>query len=178
MLQTLQDNSYRNETFAAVSGIPLADVNELEIFTYAALGFDTAVGEDAWRSWLDVVVDRSLGAGNLGLRSDVHAALRRLANVTNRPLSTPASSAISSPVFDRRRAMTPPNSAAAIAHVNLDASGPLESPLHLDGRRRLAPSPTRWTGFSRDFQAGANVFETSHLRSFGFEQRLPVGVSC
>ncbi|KAM0791423.1 hypothetical protein ACM66B_005882 [Microbotryomycetes sp. NB124-2] len=178
--KTLQDNSYRNETFASVSGIPLKDVNQLEIFVYSALNFDTAVTDDVWRSWLDHIVDRSLGHGNLGHRADVHAALRRLSRAADRSASiSPVSH--SSPVFVARPVTPPNSSASALAHINLDASGPLESPLHYNGRKQLgpAPSPVRWpaprvsTGpVHRDVSGAPKSF------SFGHCLPLAVGVSC
>ncbi|KAK4054422.1 hypothetical protein OIV83_000916 [Microbotryomycetes sp. JL201] len=178
--KTLQDNSYRNETFASVSGIPLSDVNQIEMFVYSALNFDTAVTDDIWRSWLDFVVDRSLGNGNLGQRVDVHAALRRLSRATDRSaLVSPV--VRSSPIF-AARPVTPPNSSAsAIAHVNLDASGPLESPLHYDGRKQLgpAPSPVRWPTSRVSSGAGSHDL-ASAPKPFAFGHCLPlaVGVSC
>ncbi|ORY89258.1 hypothetical protein BCR35DRAFT_173168 [Leucosporidium creatinivorum] len=168
--KTLQDNSYRNETFAAVSGIPLKDVNELEAFVFGALGFDVAVREDVWRPWLDVVIERSrAGRGNTGSRVEVSTALQRLVQATTRQNAT--STAPSSPVVVAiDRPSTPVNSASLIAEVNLDASGPLESPLRFDRNARYAvESPTR-SSFGQDKKV-ASMFLTSHARSFGDEKR-------
>ncbi|KAK4693117.1 hypothetical protein P7C70_g8991, partial [Phenoliferia sp. Uapishka_3] len=78
--KTLQDNSYRNETFASVSGIPLKDVNELELYLFGALKYDVSVGEDIWRTWVGVVRQRINGQalGDLGDRYEVDLALQRL----------------------------------------------------------------------------------------------------
>lgn len=79
LTQTLQDNSYRNETFAAVSGIPLKDVNDLEVFVFGSLGFDVAVRDDVWRTWLGVVCRRSQTKnGDLGDVISTGATLHRL----------------------------------------------------------------------------------------------------
>lgn len=171
--QTLQDNSYRNETFAAVSGIPLKDVNELEAFVFGALGFDVAVREDVWKPWLDVVIERSrAGRGNTGSRVEVSAALQRLVRATLQNGSSPAPS--SPIVIAIDRPSTPVNSASLIAEVNLDASGPLESPLRFDRNARYAAeSPTR-SSFGQDKKV-APKFLTSHARSFfGDEKRQPL----
>lgn len=88
--QTLQDNSYRNETFAAVSGIPLKDVNELEGFIFGALGFDVAVRGDSWKTWVGVVVERvrtrrgSLSS-DFSNRFEVTAALQKLLQAAQHP---------------------------------------------------------------------------------------------
>ncbi|KAK4056735.1 hypothetical protein OIO90_002287 [Microbotryomycetes sp. JL221] len=191
--KTLQDNSYRNETFAAVSGIPLRDVNELEIHLYAALNFDTAVDDSVWRSWLEVVVDRSLGRGNLGHRADVHAALRRMCRAVEnqqrvrQALRAPVTpQQVTATLFDSStRPVTPPNpTASAIANVNLDASGPLESPLHQDGRRRLAPpppsaSPVRWSRVASSVGNRYNRHELSNAERFHcLPMPMAVNVSC
>lgn len=159
--KTLQDNSYRNDTFSTVSGIPLPDVNALEAHVFLALGFDVVIREDKWLAWLGVVADRlRFGAGELGDRVAVQAALERLVVAAQREVDVTLSAA-SSPVMSASSSSaslsssvssfstaatsapsapcpsTPINSSASrLAHVNLDASGPLESPLHLDIRRR------------------------------------------
>lgn len=90
--QTLQDNSYRNETFAAVSGIPLKDVNDLEVFIFGALGFDVAVRGDIWKTWVGVVVERvrtrrgSLSS-DFSNRFEVTAALQKLLQAAQHPTS-------------------------------------------------------------------------------------------
>lgn len=248
--KTLQDNSYRNETFAAVSGIPLRDVNDLEIFVFAALGFDVAVTEEVWRPWLDIVVGRSrqrqraINAGNV---SDVHSTLSRLVRAAAVANSSPVSAAVSAPSSPLRKlaassspvsasiALSPPHSApasstaaaagsigpapalrqvpacpktpitnasaSALADINLDASGPLESPLRFDRHARFrtnaAPSPTRarpllaakrfGSSGSGNSAAGGSAARTcammaaqqalfapssTYLRSFGIENRI------
>lgn len=157
--KTLQDNSYRNDTFSTVSGIPLADVNALEAHLFLALGFDVVIREDKWLAWLRVVADRlRFGAGELGDRVAVQAALERLAvaaqrevDITARATASPAltsssssaslSSSVSSASTGASSAPCPSTpvstNASYLADVNLDASGPLESPLHQDVRRRV-----------------------------------------
>ncbi|KAI5481541.1 Cyclin PHO80-like family protein [Pseudohyphozyma bogoriensis] len=116
--KTLQDNSYRNETFATVSGIPLKDVNELEVYVFGALGFDVAVKEDAWRPWLQVVQDRAHnGHGELGNEYDVRLALNRLERTAAR----------NSTVCTGTTTLSPPSSPVACAL--------------LDAPSQLRPSP-------------------------------------
>ncbi|GJN90884.1 hypothetical protein Rhopal_003898-T1 [Rhodotorula paludigena] len=166
----LQDNSYRNDTFSTVSGIPLADVNALEAHVATALLFDVAIREDKWLVWLGVVAERfRAGTGQLGDRLAVQEALARLIVAAQQSCeqpaidtapSTPALSASDSAsslaslasaatsLLDGDCAMagatcpsTPPAGQSHLADVNLDASGPLESPLHFDpaaARRRAA----------------------------------------
>ncbi|GAA5983294.1 hypothetical protein JCM10908_000228 [Rhodotorula pacifica] len=161
--KTLQDNSYRNDTFSTVSGIPLPDVNALEAHVFLALGFDVVIREDKWLAWLGIVADRlRFGAGELGDRVAVQAALERLAVAAQREVDITArsmapaspvavlgasssSSSLSSMVSSTSTGATSApcpstpvhTNAAYLADVNLDASGPLESPLHLvDARRR------------------------------------------
>ncbi|GAA5863225.1 hypothetical protein JCM3774_000819 [Rhodotorula dairenensis] len=163
--KTLQDNSYRNDTFSTVSGIPLADVNKLEAHVFLALGFDVVIREDKWLAWLGVVADRlRFGAGELGDRVAVQAALERLALAAQREVEITAlatespaavlsasssSSSLSSMVSSTSTGATSTTcpstpvhtNAAYLALVNLDASGPLESPVHLaDARRRAVMS--------------------------------------
>ncbi|BGO91828.1 hypothetical protein NBRC10512_007626 [Rhodotorula toruloides] len=165
--KVLQDNSYRAGSWAAASAIPIADVNALEAHILAALGFDVSIREDKWLAWLAVVVDRfRFGKGDLGDRLVVQDALERLVraaqleNAKSMPVSMPPSPALTASgsstsslsslatVASAELAMpqTPVNSGAScLVDVNLDASGPLESPLHFDahrhrqdGRRRAA----------------------------------------
>ncbi|BGP32529.1 hypothetical protein JCM10296v2_004310 [Rhodotorula toruloides] len=165
--KVLQDNSYRAGSWAAASAIPIADVNALEAHILAALGFDVSIREDKWLAWLAVVVDRfRFGKGDLGDRLVVQDALERLVraaqleNAKSMPVSMPPSPALTASgsstsslsslatVASAELAMpqTPVNTGASyLAEVNLDASGPLESPLHCDahrhrqdGRRRAA----------------------------------------
>ena len=163
----LQDNSYRNETFATVSGIPLVDVNALEAHVFKALSFDVALREDKWLAWLGAVVEYYRSSrGVLGHRLAVQEALARLIVAAQRsveapsvqvvtgespavaaaaaPLSSSASSSSLESVATAASSIeecpsTPQHSAqqsSYLEHVNLDASGPLESPLHFDARRR------------------------------------------
>lgn len=48
----LDDNSFRNSTFATVSGITLPEVNALEYSLLAGLSFDINVETDTWLAWL------------------------------------------------------------------------------------------------------------------------------
>lgn len=165
--KTLQDNSYRNDTFSTVSGIPLPDVNKLEAHVFLALGFDVVIREDKWLAWLGVVADRlRFGSGELGDRVAVQAALERLALAAQREVEITAMAATESPAATLSASSsssslssmvssastgatsapcpsTPVHTNATyLANVNLDASGPLESPLHLvvDARRRALMS--------------------------------------
>lgn len=215
--KTLQDNSYRNETFAAVSGIPLKDVNDLEIHVFAALGFDVAVTDEVWRPWLDIVVQRSrTHRGDLGHPLAVREALDRLVHAasTQGPaaLAVGSPGGVHSPVLGGSAPSTPRSTAAsqqpspvsfktpdtqashasAIAAVNLDASGPLESPHRFDRQARFrtaaAPSPTRRPTYAKRFgshggsggkscammaaQQALFAPSSTYLRSFGIENRI------
>ncbi|SGY21302.1 BQ5605_C016g08220 [Microbotryum silenes-dioicae] len=100
--KTLQDNSYRNETFAAVSGIPLKDVNDLEIHVFGSLGFDASIDGAVWAAWLNEMSRRaSLGRGNIGNTVEVHAAIQRLQRAIARgsdTSSTPSSPLVGVPM--------------------------------------------------------------------------------
>jgi len=54
----LDDNSYRSETFSSVSGIPLADLNLMEMSFLGALKFDTNLDRFGWTNWLSQLLDR------------------------------------------------------------------------------------------------------------------------
>ncbi|BGP48632.1 hypothetical protein JCM10450v2_004508 [Rhodotorula kratochvilovae] len=163
--KTLQDNSYRNETFATVSGIPLVDVNALEAHVFQALGFDVALREDKWLAWLGTVVEYYRASrGELGDRFAVQEALTRLVVAAQRSVDAPsvqvvtvesfspaalsasdsssslASLASVATAVSMEECPSTPSAAQStyLADVNLDASGPLESPLHFDARRRAA----------------------------------------
>ncbi|SCV72123.1 BQ2448_4817 [Microbotryum intermedium] len=142
--KTLQDNSYRNETFATVSGIPLKDVNDLEIHVFGSLGFDASIDGAVWPSWLDELSRRaSLGRGNIGKPADVDAAIQRLQRAIARgsdTSSTPSSPLVGVPMVlnapeSPRTAdsfkFLPPMSTplmqcrnAALLGLDMDASGP------------------------------------------------------
>ncbi|GAA5820657.1 hypothetical protein JCM11251_003098 [Rhodosporidiobolus azoricus] len=140
--KSLQDNSYRNETFSTVSGIPLPDVNALEAHVLLALGFDVAIRDDKWAAWLAVVVDRvRAGHGELGDLFAVQDALERLVRAHARHSASPLPS---SPVAlaettvaakQQECPSTPLNSStsSSIHEVDLDASGPMRS---VDVRQR------------------------------------------
>lgn len=55
----LDDNSFRNSTFAAVSGITLPEVNALEYSLLAGLSFDINVNTDTWLTWLQDLENQS-----------------------------------------------------------------------------------------------------------------------
>ncbi|GAA5887953.1 hypothetical protein JCM6882_000813 [Rhodosporidiobolus microsporus] len=144
--KTLQDNSYRNETFSTVSGIPLADVNALEAHVFTALMFDVAIREDKWAAWLAVVVDRvRSGRGELGDLFAVQDALERLVRAHARHSASPlpASPVALTPVnaaavaATKECPSTPLNSStsSSIHDIDLDASGPMRS---VDVRRPVA----------------------------------------
>lgn len=122
-MKTLQDNSYRNETFAAVSGIPLKDVNDLEVFVFAALAFDVTIPATLWKNWVGVVIERvsSKRGGDLGSHLDVSNALGRL-------LDAAAETPSSAPVFSSPNTSTP-SSPTFIDHEFEEES---ESPLRAD----------------------------------------------
>ncbi|GAA5999889.1 hypothetical protein JCM10207_005957 [Rhodosporidiobolus poonsookiae] len=132
-----QDNSYRNSSWASVSGIPLADVNTLEAHVFAALGFSADIKEDKWQAWLGVVVDRfRSGKGKLGDVFAAQDALERLVRASLRHAPSPLpSSPVLAPVAECPS--TPLNPSAA-AYIDLDASGPLESPMRPADLRRAA----------------------------------------
>lgn len=135
---------------------------------FGALGFDVAVREDVWSPWLDAVIERSrTGRGNVDHRAEISATLQRLVRAALRNASTLAPS---SPVVMAIEApSTPVNAASLISEVNLDASGPLESPFRFDRNARRAPeSPTR-RAYGCDPKT--SMFPTSHTRSFGDEHR-------
>lgn len=168
----LQDNSYRNDTFSTVSGIPLVDVNALEAHVFKALSFDVALREDKWLVWLGHLVEYyRTNRGVVGDRLAVQEAIARLVVAAQRSVEAPSVQVVTgSPVASAAAAplsgsssssslaslasvattasslmeaecpSTPPQhstrSASYLEHVNLDASGPLESPLHFDAHRR------------------------------------------
>ncbi|GAA5893506.1 uncharacterized protein JCM6883_003541 [Sporobolomyces salmoneus] len=137
--KSLQDNSYRNETFSTVSGIPLKDVNALEIYVFSALKYDVALREDKWVQWLNTVAFKVLAGvrGEIGSRLAIEEALGRLVyaarnnkNTVGAPSTTPAPSSVSVSVDS--------------SMVDLDAAGPLE-----DKVAAVAPPSRRRTPVSR-----------------------------
>lgn len=128
------------------------------MYLFGALKFDVAVREDAWCTWVGVVRQRIHGPakGDLGDRYEVELALQRL-------LRAPPAAPTCSPATSFERPMTPTNSPAALFHLNLDASGPLESPLRPSSRRPVyeaSPTPCSMK---------AVTFPTSNSRAFGVE---------
>lgn len=132
--QTLQDNSYRNETFAAVSGIPLADVNALEVFLFNALHYDVVIDGDDWESWIYMMKDqwsKGIAMGkDMGQQAEVGAALARLVRVAGRRNKGSASTFINSTPVKASRASAStatPLTSSLMSRIDLDASGPLRS---------------------------------------------------
>lgn len=135
--QTLQDNSYRNETFASVSGIPLVDVNALEVFLFNALHYDVVVDGDDWESWVSIMKEqwvRGIALGkDMGNQEEVAIAIARLERAAVRRAKGPTSASFSTPrkssttdLHHHMRSVT--SRATLISNVNLDESGPLRSP--------------------------------------------------
>ncbi|GAA5958055.1 hypothetical protein JCM21900_003572 [Sporobolomyces salmonicolor] len=152
--KTLQDNSYRNETFATVSGIPLKDVNALEIYAFSALKFDVALREDKWVAWLQVVAARVMtGRGELGDRLAVEDALNRLARSVHRHVASPLPSSPvlgAAPMSSIAPATPMAASSVYLEDINLDASGPLESPMRM---RRVPTGAVRPPRVRQQLQA-------------------------
>lgn len=102
--KSLQDNSYRNETFSTVSGIPLKDVNALEIYVFSALKYDVALREDKWVQWLNTIAFKVLAGvrGEIGNRLAVEEALGRLvyAARNNKKIMTSPAPATPAPTQD------------------------------------------------------------------------------
>ncbi|GAA5925520.1 cyclin family protein [Sporobolomyces koalae] len=98
--KSLQDNSYRNETFATVSGIPLKDVNALEIYVFSALKYDVALREDKWVQWLNTIAFKVLAGvrGEIGDRFAIEEALGRLVYAARNNKNTIAAPVASSSV--------------------------------------------------------------------------------
>ncbi|GAA5997104.1 hypothetical protein JCM5350_005382 [Sporobolomyces pararoseus] len=98
--KSLQDNSYRNETFSTVSGIPLKDVNTLEIYVFSALKYDVALREDKWVQWLNTIAFKVLAGvrGEIGNRLAVEEALGRLVYAARNNKNTVATPVASTPV--------------------------------------------------------------------------------
>lgn len=119
--KTLQDNSYRNETFAAVSGIPLKDVNDLEVFVFAALAFDVTIPAELWKNWIGVVIERVAWkrGGDLGDRHDVEVTLNRLLLAA---AETP-----SVPIFSSSPNLSTPSSPTFLDHADFDEESPLRA---------------------------------------------------
>ncbi|GAA5865681.1 hypothetical protein JCM8547_002748 [Rhodosporidiobolus lusitaniae] len=128
----LQDNA--NDTFSTVSGIPLPDVNALEAHVLLSLKFDVNVPEDKWVSFLAVVVNRvRSGLGQLGDLFAVQDVLERLIRAAARNTATPLPLSpvlVPTPLVPAavECPSTPLNPSAA-SYLDLDASGPLESPM-------------------------------------------------
>lgn len=138
----MQDNSYRNETFATVSGIPLADVNALEVFFFNALHYNVVVDAEDWESWIATLKGewiKGVGQGkDMGHYEHVAHALNRLQRVAATRTAGLAPHVTHSPITPLRKPMartpsTPLTSTAMlISTVDLDGSGPLRSPLRFD----------------------------------------------
>lgn len=119
--KTLQDNSYRNETFAAVSGIPLKDVNDLEVFVFSALAFDVTIPAELWKNWIGVVIERTAWkrGGDMGDRSDVQAALDRLLHAAAETPSVPR--------FSSSPNTSTPSSPTFLDHADFEEESPLRA---------------------------------------------------
>ncbi|GAA5950728.1 hypothetical protein JCM3765_000591 [Sporobolomyces pararoseus] len=126
--KSLQDNSYRNETFSTVSGIPLKDVNTLEIYVFSALKYDVALREDKWVQWLNTIAFKVLAGvrGEIGNRLAVEEALGRLVYAARNNKNTVAAPVASAPVV-------------------VDVTGPLEDKavVAVAPSRRRTPVSTR-----------------------------------
>ncbi|GAA5967783.1 hypothetical protein JCM11641_005765 [Rhodosporidiobolus odoratus] len=151
----LQDNSYRNASWASVSAIPLPDVNALEAHVLLALRFDVAVNEETWAKWLVGAVERSRsGRGQLGDYFAVQDTLERLvrAAARNAPSVAPSSPVIpSTPASFTECPSTPLSSSVSSLNSmdlnsmedDLDAFGPLESARRISATSAAAAAAPR-----------------------------------
>jgi hypothetical protein len=67
------DNSYKSQTWAQVSAIPLKDVNASEAFVFDALAFDVSMST---REWSDFIYQLAMRYGRSSFLDD--GLLRRL----------------------------------------------------------------------------------------------------
>lgn len=166
--QSLQDNSYRNETFATVSGIPLKDVNALEIFVFSTLGYDVALREDKWVGWLNTIAFKVLAGvrGDIGDRFAIEEALGRLvyAARNNKHFATAAPSTSSiAPVAAAPTAVSTSTPVETMGDVDFDEAGPI--------RRRTPASRAGLCRATSDANALLPPVSLSDMRSrsFGWE---------
>ncbi|GAA5843838.1 hypothetical protein JCM3766R1_005941 [Sporobolomyces carnicolor] len=159
--KSLQDNSYRNETFSTVSGIPLKDVNTLEIFVFSALKYDVALGEEKWVQWLNTVAFKVLAGvrGEIGSRLAIEEALGRLVYAARNNKNTVGAAA-------------PTPSSSVPPAIDFDAAGPLEKVLSSVPNRRR--TPVSRAGLCRTSSDVACLLPpvslaTTRARSFGQE---------
>jgi len=164
--KSLQDNSYRNETFATVSGIPLKDVNALEIFVFSTLGYDVALREDKWVGWLNTIAFKVLAGvrGGIGDRFAIEEALGRLvyAARNNKHFATAAPSTSSiTPVA--APTVSTPTPVETLGDVDFDEAGPI--------RRRTPASRAGLCRATSDVNALLPPVSLSDMRSrsFGWE---------
>jgi len=177
--KTLQDNSFRNDTWASVSGISLKEVNKLEAHVFGALGFDVAVRDDVWRTWTGVVIARSRsGRGETGLSVELSTALHRLRHAARARVSNEVTFAPSPAKAAEFTSPATPTYSSRYDYVDLDQSGPLKS-VHATApswSTREMPSPTpasRRNGagyrMPTSFATGQSGFHQPSL--FGFQSQ-------
>lgn len=164
--KSLQDNSYRNETFATVSGIPLKDVNALEIFVFSTLGYDVALREDKWVGWLNTIAFKVLAGvrGDIGDRFAIEEALGRLVyaarNNKHFVTAAPSTSSITPVAAPTVSTSTP---VETLGDVDFDEAGPI--------RRRTPASRAGLCRATSDVNALLPPVSLSDMRSrsFGWE---------
>ncbi len=178
--KTLQDNSFRNDTWAQVSGISLIEVNKLEAHVFGALGFDVAVRDDVWRTWTGVVIARSRsGRGETGLSVELTTALHRLRQAAKARGTNEVTFAPSPAKAAEFTAPATPAYSSRYDFVDLDQSGPLKS-VHATApswaAREAAPSPSPLSrrtgagyGMPTSFATGQGHYQQPAF--FGFQSQ-------
>lgn len=177
--KTLQDNSFRNDTWASVSGISLKEVNKLEAHVFGALGFDVAVRDDVWRTWTGVVIARShSGRGETGLSVELTTALHRLRLAAKARTSNEVTFAPGPAKAVEFTAPATPSFSSRYDYVDLDQSGPLKA-VHAtapswSAREVASPTPaSRRNGagyrMPTSFATGQAVYQQPSL--FGFQSQ-------
>ncbi|KAL1741581.1 hypothetical protein HDZ31DRAFT_76062 [Schizophyllum fasciatum] len=157
----LDDHTFSNKTWQAISSIPIQSINRLESLALAIFDFNMCVPPTAWSHWLSHVMNYHLALSPPSHQpigrpsSNPHSLIKRVIDeMMQAPLACESSSPTPEPVFiglaDRRRELIEKEMAmnADALEIDLDEDGPLRE--EYVPRRRTSAASSTWSNSSRE----------------------------
>ncbi|KAI4518335.1 hypothetical protein GGG16DRAFT_110834 [Schizophyllum commune] len=157
----LDDHTFSNKTWQAITNIPIQSINRLESLALAIFDFNMSVPPTAWSHWLSHVMNYHLALSPPSHQpigrpsSNPHLIVKRVIDeITQAPFACESSSPTPEPVFiglaERRRELIEKEMAmnADALEIDLDEDGPLRE--EYVPRRRTSAASSTWSNSSRE----------------------------
>lgn len=157
----LDDHTFSNKTWQAITNIPIQSINRLESLALAIFDFNMCVPATEWSQWLSHVMAYHLALSPPSHQpigrpsSNPHSIVKRVIDeIILAPAARENSSPTPEPVFiglaERRRALVEKEMAmnADALEIDLDEDGPLRE--EYMPRRRISGASSTWSSSSRE----------------------------